>query len=398
MWNLRHRLLTLVLSAVTLAATAQPAAAQSMTDVLSFLLTNRSIPTGDFIRDDQAAAATRDAISAFLVAELGTLPSSSSSSGFTYRLDPELGVSVRSSDSFGPLFTERSLTAGAGQLSIGLSYQYADFFTVDGRNLRDDTLVATASALRVGTEVAEVFDIETLTLRLATRAVTIQGNLGVTDRLDIGLALPLITVDLAGERIDTYRGVRTTQASAEGSSSGLGDAIVRAKYNLIRRGAAGFALGGEARLPTGSKQSLRGTGDLTLTPRAIISLEHEPVAVHGTFGYVYGGASEEFDYSGAATYAVTPRLTVVGEAAGRRLQSIGRLTYVTSAHPRLAGVQTVRLTSTDQATTRVVAMAGVRWNLHSTWLLSASVLRSMTDVGLNARWIPTITLDHSLDY
>lgn len=398
MWNVRHRLLTLGLSAVAIAAAAQPAAAQSMTDVLSFLLTNRSIPTGDFIRDDQAAAATRDAISAFLLAELGTLPASSSSSGFTYRLDPTLGVSVRSSDSFGPIFTERSLTSGAGQVSIGLSFQYSDFYAIDGRNLRDDTLVATASALRASPEVLDVFDLETLTMRLSSSTVTLQGNAGLTDRLDVGLALPMITLRLGGERVDAYRGVRTTQASASGSSSGLGDAIVRAKYNAIRRGAGGFAIGAEARLPSGSRQNLRGTGDLTITPRAIASLENARAGVHGTFGYVFRGASKEFDYSAAGTYAVTPQLTLVGEAVGRHLASIGRLTYVTTAHPRLADVETVRLTSTDQATTRVVAMAGLRWNLVSTWLLSVSVLRPLTDAGLNGRWTPTITLDRSWDY
>ena len=43
-----------------------PAYAQQTTvDVLSFLLTNRTIITGDFDRDAQAAAATRDTIATF---------------------------------------------------------------------------------------------------------------------------------------------------------------------------------------------------------------------------------------------------------------------------------------------------------------------------------------------
>src|SRR5687767_13289291 len=67
---------------------AQPAAAQqSLGDVLSFLLTNRSIATDDFVQDAQVAAATRETIADALLAGLATQPLGSSASGFTYRVD-----------------------------------------------------------------------------------------------------------------------------------------------------------------------------------------------------------------------------------------------------------------------------------------------------------------------
>jgi hypothetical protein len=47
--------------ALAVVASATPAAAQqTVSEVLSFLLTNRSIPTGDFDRDARAAEATRE--------------------------------------------------------------------------------------------------------------------------------------------------------------------------------------------------------------------------------------------------------------------------------------------------------------------------------------------------
>jgi hypothetical protein len=103
---------------VLLCVTVRPAdAQQSISEVLSFLVTNRSIATDDFVRDEQAASATRDTISRFLVLELATLPITSAG-GFTYRLDPTLGTVIRSSDSFGPFFTERSLTTGTRQAAL----------------------------------------------------------------------------------------------------------------------------------------------------------------------------------------------------------------------------------------------------------------------------------------
>src|SRR5687768_10978744 len=95
-----------VLALALLLVAASPARAQQpLADVLSFLLTNRSIATGDFLRDEQAAARMRDAFVEFLQAELTNVPMTSPASGFTYRLDQTIGASVRSTNSFGPFFT-----------------------------------------------------------------------------------------------------------------------------------------------------------------------------------------------------------------------------------------------------------------------------------------------------
>ena len=121
------RRVAIVLTAVVASMVSLPSAAQAqptITGALSFLLTNRSIPTGDFARDEAAAAATRDAISTFLRSELTTLPLTSSASGFMYRMDPALGgVPVRSTTTFGSFFTERSLTIGQLQLSLAATYR-----------------------------------------------------------------------------------------------------------------------------------------------------------------------------------------------------------------------------------------------------------------------------------
>ena len=185
--------------------------------MLTFLLTNRSIPTGDFVRDEQAAVETRDILARFLTLELATVPVSSSSGGFTYRLDPTLGAVVRSSDSFGPFFAERSLTTGRHQASFGVGYSSTTFANIDGRDLRDGTLVSTASILRG--EPAP-FDIETVALRIRTDTMTVTGNYGVTDRFDIGGAIPFVRVSLQGQRVDTYVAASSSRPRARGRPRG----------------------------------------------------------------------------------------------------------------------------------------------------------------------------------
>jgi Putative MetA-pathway of phenol degradation len=392
---MRVRVLAFVMVVFAVATSPTPAAAQqTVSEVLSFLLTNRSIPTGDFVQDARAAAATRDTISTFLLLELSELPVTSSASAFTYRLDRNLGTVVRSSDSFGPFLVERSLTSGLLRGSLALTYQNASFDTIDGRSLKDGTLVATASRLRGD---AQPFDVESVTLEMHTNTMTLLGNIGVTDRLDIGAALPFVAISMDGRRVDTYRGSQLVQAIASASATGPGDFLIRGKYNVVRGAGSGLAIGAEARLPTGNEQNLLGTGETSIKPRVIASLERDRVAVHGDVGYSIGGLSDELVYGGAVTVLGTSRLTLVGEIAGRRLSSAGRLTETTEPHPSLAGVETIRLTSIDRATERVAGVIGFKWNIAATLLFSANVVKPFTSAGLNARWISTFALDYSFE-
>jgi hypothetical protein len=369
------------------------APAQSVKDTLSFLLTNRSIATADAALDEAAAAATRDAITQFLLIEVATLPSLSSSTGFIYRVDPELGGAVvRASESFGPSFVERSLTIGTIKPAFGVAFQETTFNRIDGRSLSDGTLVATASRL---TGQTVPFDVETLSLHLRTRTLTMSATVGVTDRLDVSALLPVVRLTMSGERVDTLRGTPFLQATASVDASGIGDVIVRAKYNALRRGPSGIAFGAEVRLPTGDADNLLGTGEAAVKPRVISSLERGRVSLHSELGYVIGGLSGEMNYAGAVAVAANPRLTLVGELLGRRLESGGRLVETVAAHPTLVGVETIRLTGVPEATHRATVVGGVKWNVAQTWLLSATLQRPVTQAGLTPRVIPSVVLEYS---
>ena len=384
---------TAVLAVLILIAAATPSYAQSVTDVLSFLLTNRSIATDDPARDEAAAVATRDTISRFLLLELATLPTISSSTGFIYQMDRDLGGTVvRSSQNFGPTFVERSLTVGTIKPAFGVSYQEARFNKIDGHSLSDGTLVATASRLAGQTTP---FDVETLSLRLRTRTLTLSTNVGITDRMDISASLPIVRLTMSGERVDTLRGTALLQATAAVDASGVGDFIVRAKYNVIRRAGTGVAVGVETRLPTGDADNLLGAGETSVKPRVIGSLEGGRLSVHGELGYAAGGLSREWDYGGAVAVSGNSRFTVVGEILGRRLDSGGRIVETVAAHPTLVGIETIRLTSVTEGTHRAVAAGTVKWNVGQTWLLSGTLQRPLTQAGLTAAVVPSVSVEYS---
>ncbi len=276
-------------------------------------------------------------------------------------------------------------------MALSVAYQDTAYRALDGRPLHDGTLVATANQL-AGDPAP--FDVETLTMHVQTRSTTVSANVGVTDRLDVAMTVPFVTLSLSGERVDTYRGQRSLQASAAAIVSGVSDVVVRGKYNQMRQGGTGVAAGAELRLPTGDTENLLGTGAIAFAPRVMASFEFDRMAVHGDAGYVLGGATDELDIGGAVTVVASPRLTLVGELSSRRLESLGRLVDSVQPHPMLAAVEIVRLTSSTQPAVRIAATAGLKWNLASTWLLSGYVSRPLTESGLTAGWRPTVTLDY----
>ena len=189
----------------------QTAGAQTVSDALAFLVTNPGVQTGSIDRDRNATLATSDAISRGLLANLATLPVPTSSSGFLYRLNPKFGTVERATASFGPFFVERALTAGRGQVSLGLTFQHLHFTSIDSQALRDGSLMTTANQFA---DESEPFDVDRLTLALDTSVTTLHGTVGITDSIEVGFAAPVVSMFLDGSRVNTYRGRTFTEATA----------------------------------------------------------------------------------------------------------------------------------------------------------------------------------------
>jgi hypothetical protein len=382
-----------------LALTGRPAAAQdngdaaqTVQDILGFLVTNQGVQTSDFDTDREAAAATRDTLTGALLSSMATLPVSSSASGFTYRLNPALGTVERASETFGPFFVERALTVGAGQASVGFTLQYAAFNSLDGHPLRNGELVTTANGF---SDEAAPFDVETLTLSITRKTTTLFGNVGVTDRVDVGVAVPLVSLSVNGSRLNTYRGQTALQARAAATTVGLADIALRSKVRLTADGPAAVAAGAEVRLPTGREEDLLGAGTMALRLMGLASAESGRASIYGNVTVGFGGIGREMSYGGAVAVAATPRLTVIGELLARRVAGLHRIAEVSAPHPRIIGVTTTRLMPSGGDQTAAFAVAGMKWNVSSTWLLHANLLMPLTNSGLTARLTPSIAIDYS---
>jgi hypothetical protein len=292
-----------------------------------------------------------------LVSQLVTVPLPSPASGFTFRLDPATGVFERSTQSFGPILTERAETIGAGRVSFGSAYQRFTFDTVEGLDLLKVPSVFThdnAQLLGGREDVVTTLN----SIQATTSQFTAFLTMGVTDRFDVSIAVPVVSTDLKVVSQATIQRLGTINPlthffrqsdgevgnqrifTAVGSASGLGDMTVRMKSSLARRTYGNFGLGLDVRLPTGDEMNLLGTGTIGLQPFAVWSATLQKVSPHINLGYTWNGSSllagnpatgESADFPDLASYAlgadvsVNSRLTVVFDVLGRYLVDAERL-------------------------------------------------------------------------
>ena len=149
------RRLAILLAA--LIALASPATGRAQDGKLAFLIPNLYGQSGLIVNSEallpdgsthsahfnSAFQAEFTQFNISLASQLASVPLPSPASGFTYELDPALGVFKRSTQSFGPILAERAETIGKKKFSLGFNYQYFTFDTIEGVDLRNVPAVFT---------------------------------------------------------------------------------------------------------------------------------------------------------------------------------------------------------------------------------------------------------------
>ena len=388
--QMKHPVIGVVMSVVLLSgATAR--AQTTVTDIVSFLVTNQSVLTGDAARDRAAAEAARDAITRALVVNLTSVPLATSSSGFLYRLNPQLGTVERATQTFGGFFVERAFAPGHGRATFGLSASRSSFDRLDDQDLRDGTFLTTANRF---TDEPAPFETDTLTLRISSSSLTAFASVGVTDRVELGAAVPFVRLEVEGQRVSVYRGGTFLQASGSATASGVGDAALRAKYTVVSGRDGGAAVAAELRVPTGNEANLLGAGEAAFRLFGIGALERGPLMVSGNAGIVRGGVSDEITLG--AAIAVHPRLSLTAELLTRRVEELAPLVQSSRPHPTSVGVQTIRLIADENAGGTVTAgISGFKWNPTGTLVIGANVRWGFTTAGLTAPITPTLAFEYA---
>lgn len=255
--------------------------------------------------------ANNGAILGFLVdaiaANASNVPLSATTSGATYRFVG--GLPVRTSTSLGPIFGERAQTLGRGRFVVGANISGVNFTSLRGVPLNqvilnfshDDVPPAGLGQPLRENDVLQV----RLDLSVNLLVTTLFTTWGVTDRLDIGIAVPMVHTGLTGRSTgqfipfgiptshffagDSAHPVLSASATTFGFSTGIGDVAVRTKWSLHSDERTGVAVMADARLPTGSEADLTGSGHLSMRALLLASSRFGDLAPHVNVGYSMRG-------------------------------------------------------------------------------------------------------------
>ena len=295
-------------------------------------------------------------ISSSINAFRSQIPVPSASAGYTYEFDEELDLWLRTSESLGPLFTQRAQTLGAGKFSLSASYSYVHF----------DTFFKTPtqrvhSTFEVGQEILrqnpagnqfpgianDVIELD-LNFDVDVHNLFLFASYGITDHWDAQIALPVVyirfqgdakasIVDVGGDsgrdgalsRLEfarnaeteaSFRNGETLQEFFDEDSVGLGDIYLRTKYHFLSARNAYVDLAAVATLtvPTGGGDDFRGFKDPTFTPQLVISRNFAFVSPHLNAGYSLRSRRDgsQANWAVGADIRVASWLTLVPDVLG----------------------------------------------------------------------------------
>jgi len=330
----------------------------------------------------------------------------SSVTGFTF--DIERGVPVRTTESLGTLLTERATTLGARKLDLTFTYTRVNFTKLQGKDLKDLELVflrgdANGNGIR---DTSGPFSFESdvirtrLSVDLTEDIFALIATYGLTAEWDVGFVVPMTHIRLIAKAhaaifdqfgnpggtkigdIPIHRfGPNSSQpdASGGGDETGLGDIVLRTKYNFLRHYddlIPDMAFLVELKLPTGDEERLLGTGGTNLTGLLVASRTYARwFTPHVNLGYeidTKDTRQNAIRYALGFDARLLPELTLAAGLIGR-------------AKPDGSGTGD-----------HIVDLSlGVKWNPINSLILRTNVQIPLDkNSGLRADFIPTVGIEY----
>lgn len=359
--------------------------------------------------------------------EVATTPYGTSSGAFVFKLDPATGLEVRTASTFGPSFAERAITAGAGQVSVAVNLIAATYDKLGSQDLDRLELARSES------NVPQLQQTGYASLVLSSESTVIQAVIGAKDNLDIGVVLPIVRVKLDGVswiqnnvvRQQADRSVGNDillRIAGRGTATGLGDVGLSAKYRFLRFGGTpppdaplepdpgGLAVLGTLRLPTGSRENLRGLGLTRAMVTLVASSGQRRFRPHANVGFEWWEkgidivspdfptvtARHQVQYAAGVEFEASPKVTVMLDVLGRHVLGGGEIGYITVPNPQPNEPRVTSVSyafATDNGIRKLSLVPGIKWNLKGKMLLSLSGIASLSDNGLHDLFTPVVGLD-----
>jgi hypothetical protein len=361
-----------------------------------------------------------------LASQLAAIPLPSPASGFTYTFDSSLGVFQRTTESFGPILAERAETIGRKKLTFGITYQYFSFDSIEGVDLGSVPAVFTHDSANLGGGRSDVVTTSNSIASSVNQSVIFM-TYGLANRLDLSVAVPFVTTDLAVRSDANIQRVGTSTSPAthfyddglgdlgtervyaqSGHASGIGDLVFRLKGAPLRGQAAALALGVDVRVPTGDEENFLGLGAYGVRPFLAASFAQGRVAPHVNVAYLWNGKSvlagnvetgEKKDMPNQLTYAVgfdvgaAKRLTLAFDFLGTYVFDSPRL--VREVFTAANGQSFPQITFVTESYSLANGSAGLKFNPVGRLLIDVNVLFKLDSSGLRDNVTPLVGIEYA---
>ena len=339
--------------------------------------------------------------------DFAVFPFSSVAGAFKFNYDAELNTFVKTTDTLGPLFAERGDVLGKKNLNVAFTYTFFDYDSFNGRSLSDFHLTAKhlpnsfpggdPNEIDPGTYEEDTLDLK-FDINASVKIYSFILNYGVTDSLDVGVLVPLVDVRMRLQShwsivvspnntnapnihtTDPNQGADPQDAQASGSAFGMGDLVLRSKYQFLKEKPVDLAALVLLKLPTGDVHNFLGSGDTTIRPVLAVSRVFHDVlrpglnfTPHLNVGYEFDvddTRRNSFEYVAGAEFG-NSRVTLDVDFLGSRR---------------------------DDGQHRVSAAVGGRWNVWKRLILSADLLFPLNGEGLRSDLVTTVGAEYSIAF
>lgn len=243
---------------------------------------------------------------------VANIPTPATSAGSVVEFTPGGRIQTRLM-SGGPIYAERAPSLGRGKLLLGVLFTGMEFNSLRGVPINDLLFnfrhVDIPGTPGLGNPVQENNILQVRTqLAIRTFAASFFATYGITSRLDLGVALPVVYTALTGRSDATIIPFGATSVYSfggpaedpkvnetsyqDGSAVGIGDLGVRLKLNVHQGDRLGLAFQGDLRLPTGSVDDLLGLGAVAVRGLGVASAEFGRFTPHVNLGYRFIGLAD----------------------------------------------------------------------------------------------------------
>ena len=375
-----------------------------------------------------ASIAVINSLNNFIGTSVSSFPLSSTVAGLTF--DFSSGRPVSTSTSLGPIFSERAQTLGSGLFNMGFNFTYINFTKI--RGIDTENLRLSFSHQDVGDpgfgDSANEFDVINFFMNLDVNAsiFAFYFSFGVTDNLDIGVAIPMVNVSIKATplvEIDSYTFVNNDSANhhfgddvanpvlqkrstpIDDDATGVGDIALRAKYNFLKDKDVDLAALVEYRLATGEAKDFLGSGESRIKLALIASRSFGDFTPHVNLAYEIKNSKTQRDrfavvigYDQKLSETLTLALDFIGEyELEDPIEDQVFPDPLVVARPDGSYTKTVSYTNlpNSRSDNIINGSIGFKFNPKKSLMIIGNVFFPLNEGGLRADFIPTIGAEFS---